>query len=239
MTLLIQILFIILSYLLGSIPFALLIGKLVKKIDIREYGSKNMGATNTFRVLGFGWGLLVFILDFLKAWVIAFIMKYNFLNLDYSNTFRFSCLVYGFAAIIGHLFPIFAKFKGGKGVSSCAGMLCAYNPWVFLCAFAGFLIVVFTTKFVSLSSITAGIVSLIAAIIFEVTGGSIDWQALTILFIAVAMLIIKHIPNLKRIKNHTESKINFEHIKDKSKPAFVQDENQDDKANDNKDDITK
>ena len=110
-----QIVLLIIAYLLGSIPWALIIGKLVKGIDIREYGSKNMGATNTLRVLGVKWGILVFVLDALKGAIIVAIMKYNFFNFDYTLfSFVINPLFYGIAAFLGHLFPIYTSFKGNN-----------------------------------------------------------------------------------------------------------------------------
>lgn len=221
----IQIIFLIVSYLLGSIPWALIIGKIVKGIDIREHGSKNMGATNAFRVLGFKYGLLVFTLDALKGGLILFIMKHNFFNFDFGD-FVIHPLAYGACAFLGHLFPIFAKFKGGKGMATASGIVLFYHPIAFAVGLVTFLIVIITTRFVSLSSCVTALSVLITTFFFEdefylpLGDFSISYFSIILIFMCT-FLIIKHIPNFKRILNHTESKINFKAIKNKDVPAFV------------------
>ena len=228
--LILQIIFLIISYLLGSIPWALIIGKLVKGIDIREHGSKNMGATNAFRVLGFKYGLLVFALDALKGGIVLFIMKYNFFNFDLGD-FIIHPLSYGACAFLGHLFPIFAKFKGGKGMATASGIVLFYHPIAFTAGLITFIIVIITTRFVSLSSCVTAIAVLITSFFFKdnyyITIGdiTITYFSQVLVFICV-FLIVKHIPNFKRIINHTESKINFKAIKNKDVPAFVSEDDE-------------
>ena len=223
--LVLQIIFLIISYLLGSIPWALIIGKLVKGIDIREHGSKNMGATNAFRVLGFKYGLLVFALDALKGGIVLFIMKHNFFNFDLGD-FIIHPLSYGACAFLGHLFPIFAKFKGGKGMATASGIVLFYHPIAFTAGLITFIIVIVTTRFVSLSSCVTAIAVLITSFFFKdnyyITIGdiTITYFSQILIFICI-FLIVKHIPNFKRIINHTESKINFKAIKNKDVPAFI------------------
>lgn len=223
--LVLQIIFLIISYLLGSIPWALIVGKLVKGIDIREHGSKNMGATNAFRVLGFKYGLLVFALDALKGGIILFIMKHNFFNFDLGD-FKIHPLSYGACAFLGHLFPIFAKFKGGKGMATASGIVLFYHPIAFTAGLITFIIVIITTRFVSLSSCVTAIAVLITSFFFKdnyyITIGdiTITYFSQILIFICI-FLIVKHIPNFKRIINHTESKINFKAIKNKDVPAFI------------------
>jgi glycerol-3-phosphate acyltransferase PlsY len=223
--LVLQIIFLIISYLLGSIPWALIVGKLVKGIDIREHGSKNMGATNAFRVLGFKYGLLVFALDALKGGIILFIMKHNFFNFDLGD-FIIHPLSYGACAFLGHLFPIFARFKGGKGMATASGIVLFYHPIAFTAGLITFIIVIITTRFVSLSSCVTAIAVLITSFFFKdnyyITIGdiTITYFSQILIFICI-FLIVKHIPNFKRIINHTESKINFKAIKNKDVPAFI------------------
>ena len=223
--LVLQIIFLIISYLLGSIPWALIVGKLVKGIDIREHGSKNMGATNAFRVLGFKYGLLVFALDALKGGIILFIMKHNFFNFDLGD-FIIHPLSYGVCAFLGHLFPIFAKFKGGKGMATASGIVLFYHPIAFTAGLITFIIVIITTRFVSLSSCVTAIAVLITSFFFKdnyyITIGdiTITYFSQILIFICI-FLIVKHIPNFKRIINHTESQINFKAIKNKDVPAFI------------------
>jgi acyl phosphate:glycerol-3-phosphate acyltransferase len=152
-----EILLIMVAYLLGSIPTAVIISKLKFGIDIRNYGSGNAGATNTFRVLGKKWGSIVMIVDILKGffatslWVI--LSYYNDDELARTNFM----LGLGLASVIGHIFPIFAQFRGGKGVATLLGMLLAIQPIVALCCVAVFLAVLYLTRFVSLSSILASV----------------------------------------------------------------------------------
>ncbi len=201
----IAILLIIISYFLGSIPNALIIGKLARGIDIREYGSKNMGATNTFRVLGYKWGFLVFLLDALKAGALVLIINSNLFNL---KELCFHPLIYGAVSVFGHTFPIFTKFRGGKGVASTAGIMLCYNPLLAMPAFITFIIVVLITKIVSISSLTSVTVLLISAIINIVVKTNFDSIIyLIISTLAWLLLFIRHIPNIKRLINKTENKI--------------------------------
>lgn len=226
---LIQIAFLILAYILGSIPWALVISKLTKGIDIREYGSKNMGATNAFRVLGFKWGLLVFFLDALKGGVIVFLMDKNIFNFDYENfSFIIHPLIYGIAAFLGHLFPIFTKFKGGKGMSTAAGIVLFYSPLTFLIGLVAFLLTVGISKYVSLGSCLTCLSCLIASLIFSDSSSYLSNHLLRadIYFIVILIFInififVKHIPNFKRIVNKTESKVNFKALRNSAEPAFI------------------
>ena len=220
-----QLIFLIISYLLGSIPWALIIGKLVKGIDIREHGSKNMGATNAFRVLGFKYGLLVFALDALKGGLILFIMKHNFFNFDLGD-YVIHPLSYGACAFLGHLFPIFAKYKGGKGMATASGIVLFYNPISFTAGLITFIITIIVSKFVSLSSCVTALAVLVTSFFFKddytfmLFNIEFSYFSLIMIFINT-FLIVKHIPNFKRIFNHTESKINFKAIKDPNAQAFV------------------
>ena len=224
----IQIIALIVAYLLGSIPSALLIGKKIKKIDIREHGSKNMGATNAFRVLGFKWGLITFILDAIKGAIVVVFMKYIIVNFDfYKDTpFIINALFYGLAAFIGHLFPIFAKFKGGKGVSTGFGAFFAYAPIPALAGLIIFIIIVGISRIVSLASVICfalgPLLIWLYALIFN--NNVMDWYLFSATVIIGAIVLIKHIPNIKRIQTHDEQLVNFEAIEDESKPAFVDDE---------------
>lgn len=201
----VAIILLIISYLLGSIPNGLIIGKVFKGIDIREYGSKNMGATNTFRVLGHSWGYLVFFLDALKAGIIVLLVNLNAFEL---KEMCFHPLIYGVVAVIGHTFPIYTKFKGGKGVASTAGIMLCYNPLLAAPALLTFIIVVLSTKIVSISSLTAVTVLLICAIINLIVNYSSD----SIIFLVISaisfiLLFVRHIPNIKRLLTNTENKI--------------------------------
>ena len=148
---------IIFSYLIGSIPTAVWISKYFFNIDIRDYGSGNSGATNTFRVLGKKWGTIVMSVDILKG-VIATTLYLLIPHYSINELHRTNFMIgLGLASVIGHVFPIWANFKGGKGVATLLGMALAIQPAVAACCIGVFLIVLYLTRFVSLSSILAGI----------------------------------------------------------------------------------
>src|SRR5690606_6286152 len=148
---------IILAYFIGSIPTALIISKAFFQIDIREYGSGNMGATNTFRVLGPKFGTIVMVGDMLKG--IFAVALYHFLPYYLTNELDRSNLMIGLglAAVIGHIYPVWAQFKGGKGVATLFGMVLAIQPVVAISCVGVFLLVLYLTRYVSLSSIIAGV----------------------------------------------------------------------------------
>lgn len=207
MTILYEILFLTLAYLLGSIPNALIISKVFFKKDIRNYGSKNMGATNTLRVFGVRYAALVFLLDALKASILVVLFTYNII--DRAIIPHLHPLYFGLAVIIGHIFPIFAKFKGGKGVACTTGILLAFSPYCFLIELAIFLIVFLSTKIVSLSSI----LSIICVFISSFFIGPLTTNEPDLIFtifcgIVMIIIIIDHTKNIKRLLNGTESKIN-------------------------------
>lgn len=195
----------IISYLLGSIPNALIISKLFKGIDIREYGSKNMGATNVLRVLGIKYGLLVFLLDALKASIIIMLFKVGIFSVDKYN--HLPILSYGFMSVIGHLFPIFARFKGGKGVACSAGIICSYAPIIAIPTLLVFLIVALTTKYVSLGSILAVITAFIGTFIVPILmNESFDWILIITVFAIMIIFLISHRANIKRLLKGEENK---------------------------------
>lgn len=206
MGIIIPISLLIASYLLGSIPWALIISRLFAGIDIRDYGSKNMGATNVLRVLGFKYGIVVFALDALKAGIIILLFTSGLLNyqLDWM-VIKIHPLIYGGVALIGHMFPIFANFKGGKGVASCAGIVLAYSPLVFLIGFTIFMIVLLTTKYLSLGSLIGTGLAFVSTF-FIPFGGPIDWVMVGCYGCCYLFIVIRHISNIKRLIHHEENK---------------------------------
>ena len=200
----------IIAYLLGSIPSAVWIGKRYYGIDIREHGSKNAGTTNMLRVLGRRAAIPVFALDFLKGFVtvtIIDLVKYDdvFANAPNENWFymlRFAAL---FCAVLGHIFPIFAGFRGGKGVATLVGGVVAVNaPLVLLCA-GVWIIVLMVTHYVSLASMIAGV----CYPIFTLTSPKVGHLPPFIIFslVVAILLIYTHRKNIQRLKAGTESKI--------------------------------
>lgn len=188
----------VIAYILGSIPSGLWIGKIFYKKDIRDFGSGNLGATNSFRVLGVKPGIVVTVMDILKG-TVATLLPF-FFQLDISHHFW---LLTGVFAIIGHSFPIFARFKGGKAVATSAGVILAYAPWLFVAALLIFVISLKLSKFVSLSSMIAAASALIISIF------SFDWILVGIIAAIAAFIIYRHIPNIKRIKKGEEPKISW------------------------------
>ncbi|MDO9000003.1 MAG: glycerol-3-phosphate 1-O-acyltransferase PlsY [Bacteroidota bacterium] len=197
--------FIILAYLIGSIPTAVWIGKTFYNIDVREFGSGNAGATNTFRVLGQKAGIPVLIIDILKgatAVSLAFLSSYIFESDEFVNL----QLALGIAALVGHIFPVFAGFRGGKGVATILGIVMCILPLSCCVSLIVFLIVLFTSRMVSLSSMIGGFAfPFILHFVFGNTN-----PILTSFSIVVALLlIITHRKNIIRIVNKQESKIKF------------------------------
>lgn len=189
----------ILAYLLGSIPSALWVGKLFYKTDIRTKGSGNLGATNTFRTLGAKAGIVVTVLDILKGTAATMIPLY----IDTS----IHPLVFGVIAVIGHMFPVFAKFKGGKAVATSGGILLGYQWPLFLLAVAVLLIGLKITKMVSLASIILAVVAVIYTVIY--TFYSEDYPFLLVILILSSFIIYRHRANIARIKAGTEPKIKW------------------------------
>jgi len=191
------------GYLLGSIATAVWTGRLFHGIDIREHGSGNAGATNIIRVLGWKTGIPVMIIDVAKGWFAAYLPVLFNLAEKGSGTLITLQIITGFAAIIGHVYPVFAGFRGGKGVGSTFGVLLALHPLLTLSCLGVFLIVLFITGYVSVSSMSAGVAFPILLFTLFSTP-SLVFKIFS-LFVAVA-LILTHRKNIKRLINGEESK---------------------------------
>ncbi|MEI6086490.1 MAG: glycerol-3-phosphate 1-O-acyltransferase PlsY [Bacteroidota bacterium] len=199
-----EILLIVLAYLLGSIPTAIWVSRKFFNIDIRDYGSGNAGATNTFRVLGPKWGSFVMLVDVLKGVVATslYILLPYYLTDEWDRTNFMIGL--GLASVIGHIFPIWANFKGGKGVATLLGMAVAIQPVVAICCIGVFLMVLYLTRFVSLSSILAG-VSFMVFILFIFNEKETLYRIFAVL--VALMVVLTHQKNIGRILKGTESKV--------------------------------
>ncbi|MEN9951991.1 MAG: hypothetical protein RLZZ520_259 [Bacteroidota bacterium] len=199
-----ELLLIILAYLIGSIPTSLIVSRTQFNIDIRDYGSGNAGATNTFRVLGSKWGTLVMIMDMLKGLIavkLALLLPYYIDNEFQRTNFQIGL---GLAAVLGHIFPIWAEFRGGKGVATLFGLIIAISPWTALSCIGVFLLVLYLTRFVSLSSILASM----AFPVFILIVFNVDNTAYRIFAIAVALLVIMtHQKNIGRLLSGSENKV--------------------------------
>lgn len=207
-----ELLLIILAYFIGSIPTALIISKRFFGIDIRDYGSGNMGATNTFRVLGPKYGTIVMIIDILKgvgATLLCFIISYYHHNEFERINFM---LGLGLTAVIGHIFPVFANFKGGKGVATLFGMILTVQPVVALSCVGVFLIVLYLTRYVSLSSILGALMLPICVLWI--------WNENEFLYrlfaLAIAgLVLLSHQKNIGRILRGVENRIPILKYRDK------------------------
>ena len=198
-----EILLIIAAYLIGSIPTAVWVSKHFFNIDIRDYGSGNAGATNTYRVLGSKWGTIVMIIDMLKA-VIAVKLAFLGTHAEESDAFVNLQLGLGLAAVLGHIFPIWAEFRGGKGVASLFGMVLGIQPNAALCCVGVFILVLYLTRWVSLSSILASI----AFPIFILVIFNEPEKLYRVFAIVVAMLVlVTHQKNITRLLRGSESKV--------------------------------
>jgi len=214
----------IISYLIGSIPFGFIIPKVFKNIDIREHGSKNVGSTNVIRVLGPKYGVPVFVLDFIKGAIpiifIRYILGFPELNLIDINGLTFDIVVlYGAAAAIGHIFSIYIGFKGGKAVATGVGVVTALNPLAGILGIVFFFIIAFSTKYVSIGSVVAtilvGVMLWVSILIPEVWIPTpnliLTYQAqsinLSVTSFLCLFIIYKHKKNFIRLLNGTENKI--------------------------------
>jgi glycerol-3-phosphate acyltransferase PlsY len=199
-----EILLIILAYLIGSIPTAVWTSRYFFGIDIREYGSGNAGATNTYRVLGPKWGTFVMIVDMLKAMLavkLAFFLPHD----DHGEFYLINMqLGLGLAAVLGHIFPVWAEFRGGKGVATLFGMVLGIQPNVALCCVGVFAVVLFLTRYVSLSSILASI----ALPVFILVIYNEPEPLYRIFAITVALLVLlTHQKNIGRILKGNENRL--------------------------------
>lgn len=189
------ILMLIIGYLLGSIPSGVWIGKIFYNKDIRNYGSGNMGTTNTFRVLGKKAGIVVLLMDMLKGTITACLPFIFHANV--------SVLLIGLSAILGHVFPIFAGFRGGKAVATSVGVLLVYNPLFFIIAWAIFIITLYISSMVSVASMLGFTLISIISLFF-------NDRVLTIVAIVLTIFVFaRHWKNIERIKNGTENMVPF------------------------------
>ncbi|MBL7930887.1 MAG: glycerol-3-phosphate 1-O-acyltransferase PlsY [Bacteroidia bacterium] len=194
---------ILIAYLIGSIPTSVWIGKRFYNIDVREFGSGNAGATNTFRVLGKRAGIPVLIIDILKGTVAVALSSFSGYEFG-TDEFISLQLGLGVSALMGHIFPVFAGFRGGKGVATMLGIVICIAPLSCALALVVFLVVLFSSRIVSLSSMTAGIAfPLILNLLLKNTN-----PILMVFSIVVAvLLIITHRKNIQRLLKRQESRV--------------------------------
>ncbi|MCC7302885.1 MAG: glycerol-3-phosphate 1-O-acyltransferase PlsY [Bacteroidia bacterium] len=211
---------ILLAYFIGSIPTAVWIGRYFYKVDVREHGSGNSGATNTFRVLGKRAGLPVLIIDVLKGW--------GSVNLAYlvsespgNERFLELQMVLGIAALLGHIFPVLAAFRGGKGIATLLGVTLALHPQAALVCIGVFALVFLLTNYVSLSSMVSALSFPVSLMFFFPTGVP-SFVAFSLFLVAIVLLT--HQKNIERLINREESKIHLLRKRPASRPREADEE---------------
>jgi len=190
------------SYLIGSIPTSYILGKALRGIDIRQFGSGNIGATNVYRVVGKLPGALVLILDIVKGLICVTLIANLFLRLGISINSENYRLALGLTAVVGHDWTVFLKFKGGKGVATSSGVLIGIAPKIFLLGLVIWICVFLWKRYVSLASITS-VVSV--TIFFSILSYPISYVIFSSLICAIT--VYKHLPNIKRLVRGEENKI--------------------------------
>lgn len=212
-----NILFLLLAYLLGSIPFSYLFGELFKHQDLRKFGSGNLGATNAFRVFGKAVGSLVMVFDVVKSGLLVFLM------IQYSDSFSFitiNPLYFGLASVIGHVYPVWFKFKGGKGVATSFGLLLAFDWKIALIMAIIFFAIQIATRYVSVSSVLSAIAVFFLNVYLYFFSGNPLYHTIHLLivtFVAVMIIVFKHRSNYERLKKGTENKVKWLDFLDKKK----------------------
>jgi glycerol-3-phosphate acyltransferase PlsY len=200
------VLIILFAYLVGSFPTSIVVGRMTRRIDIREHGSKNAGGTNAFRVLGWKAGLFVVVVDILKGVLATLLIakiRVDPLTLDYELV----QIIAGTSAVIGHVWTVLAKFKGGKGVATGAGLIIALFPWASLICFIIFVALVLTTRYVSLGSIIATSSLPFVLLTFDrMFGKSVSTSLLTFSILISGLIIFTHRSNIRRLINGTENR---------------------------------
>lgn len=197
---------ILIGYFIGCIQSAFIVGKLMANIDIRDYGSGNAGTTNVTRVLGAKAGVIVFILDILKG-VLAFVICSLIFKGGGTFLGKSSILagVYaGFGAILGHDFPFYLKFKGGKGTATTLGFILFINPFVAITTYVIGFTVVFITRYISLASLVMTLICFLTMILFK-----LEFEAIIVMFFVMILSYYQHLDNIKRLIKREENKFSF------------------------------
>lgn len=202
-----SVLSVLVAYLLGSISFAVIFTKIFVKTDVRESGSGNAGTTNVMRVGGFLPGMLTFLCDALKGFVACFVGKTVFFHALASEEWAvYGAFICGVACMLGHVFPIFFQFKGGKGIATSVGIFAVCCPIAIIIGLTVFAICVLSTKIVSLSSMIATVTVVSLTIVFNNQSAEFLPQALLALTMGI-IVVLKHKENIKKLINGTEKKL--------------------------------
>ncbi|MBN1327823.1 MAG: glycerol-3-phosphate 1-O-acyltransferase PlsY [Candidatus Cloacimonetes bacterium] len=196
--------FILLGYLIGSIPFSYLTGMIFRRVDIRKHGSRNVGATNVLRVLGWKYGLIALLLDVGKGILAIFLLQKSI-----ANPASLTLILTGLAAILGHMFPIFLKFKGGKGVATSAGVFFYLVPLTSLAALIVFICTVIISRYVSLGSLLAALTLFLIQLHTNIKNGFSEPELFGFVTITVIFIFIGHRSNIRRLLTGSENRIRF------------------------------
>jgi glycerol-3-phosphate acyltransferase PlsY len=195
------------SYLLGSVPTAVWVGRLVRGVDVREHGSRNAGATNALRVLGLRWGLVVLFVDVGKG-LMAVLLVSRIVPQEMFSDHQLAGILTGSLAIVGHVFPVTLGFRGGKGVGTGAGVMFALLPLVTLSAVVLWAAIVVATRYVSLGSMVAAIfVPLMLLLQMRIAGGDLSRSLLLFSLALAAVVLLSHHANIRRLLEGRENKI--------------------------------
>jgi len=196
MTLLHSLVFVLVSYLFGALPIGLLVGRMVKGIDVRDYGSGNIGASNVWRTMGPLWGIAVFLFDFCKGYFPTHLAG------RVHDVSLWLPILAGLAAILGHNFSPFLRFKGGKGVATSLGVVYGLSPLAAAVGFAVWGLCLLITRYISISSMIAAVVTSLVLI-----GFNRDLPHVLFALLVAFFVLIKHRPNMVRLKAGTEPKV--------------------------------
>lgn len=198
----------LLAYLIGSFPTSVVMGRMTRRIDIREYGSNNAGGTNAFRVLGWQAGLIVALVDLGKGIMAAVLISK--IRIDPTGiSHELVQVIAGTSAIIGHIWTVLAKFQGGKGVATAAGVLIGIFPWAALISIVIFIIMVVTTRYVSLASMTAvSAVPIVLMFLEKFSHRQVSMALWCFSIIMSSLILFTHRSNIKRLFEGTENRFN-------------------------------
>ncbi len=194
------------AYVIGSIPTSYIAGKIFKGIDIREHGSGNVGATNAVRVLGVKIGIPVMLVDIFKGAIPVIIARSTLSDIEHASEWL---LLVGVATIVGHIFTLFLRFKGGKGVATSAGVFGALTPIALGFALAVFIILVAVSRYVSLGSIFAAFTLAVSQIVLFIAGKESSVYLLALTCVIALLIIVKHKKNISRLVKGNENKLTF------------------------------
>lgn len=194
------------SYLLGAVPFGFCLAKILRGVDLREVGSGNIGATNAMRVLGKPLGLFAFALDFAKGWVPVAWLAPALAGTSLPGETTWWPVAYGAAAVLGHVFPVYLRFRGGKAVATGAGALVGLDPLTFLIAGATWPFVLLTSRMVSLASLIMGVAFPLVAL-WRRSEGAVDLPTVVLAAGLALLIVVRHRANVSRILAGTESRI--------------------------------